>query len=160
MTGSVMKIFPMGVLVGFLLWSVSPGAQQRPTLQIVVDNLSQDAAPCGIDKSSLESIASLTLRNNGVQGTASETNPILYIQPSIQTEMYGGRAIGCSAALLVQILFIGPAPTSKFKAKRSVVFYELCKSGEYAAGPIASFSKQISDALEQEIKLCLGKLDY
>src|SRR5712691_10794799 len=106
------------VLAGILIWSVSAGAQQKPSVQIVVEQLGQDATVCGIDRSSIESITALTLRNNGIQGGASRSNPYLYIQATVgATRNLNNNVTGCVAHAVAEMRFLGPAPKTTFKIR-------------------------------------------
>lgn len=59
----------------------SPSAQaQEPHLGVLVGNLDQDAETCGFQSSSIESVATLTLRDNGIKPTRYRTDPFLYLK--------------------------------------------------------------------------------
>jgi hypothetical protein len=147
------------MLTATLLWSVSSGAQQRPTLKVVIEELDQDAATCGINSSSIESITALTLRNNGIQVVAS-SSPYLYVQLTIIPMRNNNILIGCANNVTVAVRATGPAPLGRFKPRKGYVATSLCESGAIISGSVSSFSKQTNDTLEQHIKICLGELDY
>ena len=157
--GDTMNKILIAVLA--LLWSVSSGAQQRPSLAIVIETLDQDAVSCGVYKSSLESIAALTLRNNGIQVAESLSNPYLYIQPIVLMAESGGIMTGCAVGLNVEVNISVLAPKARFKPKGDKwVSTAVCEKSGLFLGPTSSIVKQVNDQLEKLIKLCLGELDY
>ena len=145
------------ILATTILWTGSSAAQERPKLGILIESLSEGAATCGINKSSLELIAALTLRNNGVQVEPKPGNPYLYVQVSTLATPSGV----CFTNTTVFINFLESAPTGRFKPKGGGrVTANLCMQGAQDFSPASSHSKIINDTLEQGIKLCLGALDY
>jgi hypothetical protein len=155
------KLF-VRVLTGTLIWSVSAGAQQRPNVEIVVEELNRWAAVCGIDKSSIKSIAALTLRNNGINGGASNSDPYLYIRTMVHAiHTLSNNVTACVVYAEVHLRSFAPAPATRFKVRgQKAVSTILCESGGIDSGPISSISRQLNDSLEQYVKLCLGQLDY
>src|SRR6058998_2706780 len=87
------------LLVFALLWNVSAEAQQKLRLGILVEETDQDAARCGITKSNIESIAALTLRNNGVVVATDLTNPYLYLLVTVLPTAARGCAFHFSASV-------------------------------------------------------------
>ena len=155
-----MKRLMLYILTGtLLLWSFSSGAQQRPAVKIVIEDLDQDAATCGILKSSLESIAALTLRNNGIQVVETLTNPYFYVRATMQPISQGNQFVGCAAYLGVSLVASVPAPTGRFKPRRWVGA-QLCENSQILSGAPPRFSRSMENSLEQIIKFCLGSLDY
>lgn len=157
--GFMRRLIFGAMLTATLLWSVASSAQERPTLQVLIEDLDQEAAACGIDQRSLESIAALTLRNNGIQVVAS-TIPYLYVQLTvIAIRNTANNVIGCANNVMITVRALGPAPLGRFKP-RKWVGTNLCMSSAVISGPVSDFSKRTNDMLEQHIKICLGELDY
>lgn len=145
-----------------LLLSAHTMAQQRPKLGIVIEELDSDAAACGISKSSLESIAALTLRNNGIQTVNEITNPYLYVRAVFLTIQAGGDS--CVFSMRVEVrgirqLDMPNTPLGAFTAREGSHTL-LCVAGGLNISPTPLAVSEMTRELEEGIKLCLGRLDY
>lgn len=151
-----------------LLWNVAAEAQQKPRIHIVVEELEQGSAPqsaahCGITKSSLESIAALTLRNNGILATTDKADverPYLYVvvmalQPTTGICVFATEVSvqGFSASNVARQAIGG------FKARR-LSHTVLCEEHRIDSAPVAVAGATLLKHLESMIKLCLGALEY
>ena len=151
-----------------LLWNVATQAQQKPRIQIVVEEPGQGPAPqsaarCGITRSSLESIAALTLRNNGILATTDKAEvdkPYLYVvvmnlQPTTGICVFATEVSvqGFSASNVARQAIGG------FKARR-LSHTVLCQEHRIDSAPVAAAGTIVQKHLEGMIKLCLGALEY
>lgn len=134
----------------------------NPSLRVVIEDLSSNAALCGIDEASITSIAALTLRNNGVR-VVDQAALYLYVQATaVQEKSVSGRSLGCAVGLLIRVQrpivasghFEGFAPRSG--RSRNV----LCESGGIYTSSESAMGNYFMRELETHIKLCLGQLDY
>jgi hypothetical protein len=162
--GEEMRAVLLLVLATLLLaLGTSALAQQeraRPRLTIAIDGLDEDATKCGVSKSQLESIAALTLRNNGIQAVDKLTNPFLYVS----TVFLSTAAGGCAFHTRVSIRGLSPsdfakAPLGAF-TPRAASNTELCHDGSLNTSGKATISANMTQTLENLIKQCLGQLDY
>jgi len=134
--------------------------QQRPQLRVLVEDLDEVAAKCGVSKSQLESIATLTLRNNGIQVVNETTNPFL----AVVTTFIPTAARGCAFYTRVSVQGlsqsdIAKGPIGVFKA-RSRSHTVLCEQSALRIGPKVGIMGDMTEELENNIKQCLGQLDY
>ena len=144
-----------------LLWSEFASAQKKPILQVMVEDTNEAATRCGITKSGIESIAALTLRNNGIQATTAVTDPYLYV---VVTALSGSSS-ACLFNTLAQVRTIVPMPLNRvveFKNRKSPNFASalLCSSGGVATTSQGRAAIYVQEVLESDIKDCLGKLEY
>jgi hypothetical protein len=149
------------------LWSASATAQQKPTLELVVDGADEDAARCGITQSGIESTAALTLRNLGIQVTAKTTSdPYLYVQVSALPVPSSGTSSGSSGgcAFHIGVSIEGalslPQGMGRFKRKTGNADAVLCKRGGVSVASLGNAPTFFAQNLENRIKLCLGELNY
>ena len=150
-------------LLGLGLLCGVAGAQEKPSLQVLVEKLDEDARFCGISKSAIEPIATLTLRNNGIR-VVPKSNPYLYIHTTAVVLRRGGEVLGCALSSRVDIRGLVETNTSGgFKSRRLLPPFTqtvLCEADSLISGPPSSIASQHSTALERDIKICLGNLDY
>lgn len=148
-------------LVFALAWTGLAMAQQKPSLDIGIQPLTDDALKCGVTKSSVESIAALTLRNNGVQPKefrVGYNSPFLYVNI---TALSIGDGRVCVANIQAGITTMVPARSyGVFKPRDSHQLDYLCNESGVMTGLSNDFGERVISKLEQEIKLCLGKLVY
>lgn len=135
---------------------VGAESNEKPNLQIYVPELDSDTTTCGIQKSSLESIAALTLRNNGIHAS-QKTNPYLFIHPRAY-QIKGVEA--CIAYLSVTVeMPADKQSVNGFKA-RGETSTQLCGREAMYHGPISGMASQTIGYVEDMVKLCLGDLEY
>lgn len=147
-----------GAMTAFaLLSSTGAAAQQKPRLQILVEDLFDDAAFCGIDRALIESTSALTLRDSGVI-VAAQSNPYLYVRVN-GTRLSAG---GCAFNLHVSVRATSPPPSSggAFTVRRGASKRILCENGVFGVSPRAEIPAHLDQGLEHAIKLCLGELAY
>ena len=144
-----------------LLWSASSGAQNKPSLQIVSEDPQGDAAQCGIDKSGIESIAALTLRNNGIQAVTDFNKAHLYLNTTTLTTASGACAVNYDVAVRTY-LPMPPSGIDGFMPRKGRTFakVELCRRGGLLIVPRVVAAENTYQKLENVIKLCLGELEY
>jgi hypothetical protein len=153
-----MKCIVTLVAIGLLSGTV--GAQQKPSLQVLVEELDPDARICGLSKSSIEPIAMLTLRNNGIH-VVPMSNPFLYVHATVLVMRRGSEVIGCAVSSRVDVRALLPQKRlSGVKSRGSMAATVLCETSSLMSGPSSGMESQYFNSLEQDIKLCLGKLDY
>ena len=148
-------------------WTHPATAQQKPRLAVVVDlNLpNETGSACGVmDGASIKSIASLTLRNNGVRPD-DNLNPFLYVQVQVIPAIRGNRVEMCFWSIEVQVLeFVIPSvkPVGGFKPRtgKTRTTTELCRTAHAAIESPSNSERSLMSSLEQHIKVCLGQLDY
>jgi len=164
-----MRRLILGLTLAFaLLWNVNADAQQKPRIEVVVEELEQGPSPqaatrCGITKSSLESIAVLTLRNNGILASTDRRDvnfPYLYVsvmtlQPTTDNCVFSTEITvqGFSALDVARQGIRGIKP-------RQVSFTVLCNEQRMDMAPTSLAGKHLLGLVETMIKLCLGKLEY
>jgi hypothetical protein len=148
-----------GIVMLMPFVSHAEDAAKKP-LYVLIEDLDPDAQRCGIQKSSLESIAALTLRTYGLKAAGAATNPYLYVNTIVFPLQQGSGVLSCAAALRVSVEAVaGQMSMNGFKA-RSTVSTPLCgKTGLYV-GSVYNFSGQLSNGLEQQLKICLGDVEY
>ena len=147
------------LLIGFiaLVISVAAVAQQRPSLAVLVEDIDSDGIRCGLSKSALESIATLTLRNNGIQVGSDFRGPYL----AVETTALPNGNTGCVVNITMKIKTIRlPDAISIIKPRRDYLEVIFCYQGNLLMGANAGMAKRVNDALENQIKICLGTLDY
>jgi len=141
-----------------ILWIGAVNAQERPTLQVLVEEPDEDARACGINKSTLESLAFLTLRNNGVQPIDQYGEVYLYIAVTVirlGTEL----CIASDKAEVFTFVPLSESSAGGFKGRRRAE-KQLCNSSGVISGRRGTFTTELSNSVEQRIKVCLGKLEY
>jgi hypothetical protein len=153
--GVVMKAVVLSLLI---LALVHPSAaQQKPELQVVVEDLDPVAATCGITMDLVRSSVVLTLRQNGIEVATGRTAPLLLVGASI-LHLPGPSA--CVAVISVQVsAFQAPVQRGRFRAIEPEDV-ALCRSGYVFVSNKSSFPKNFSEEIEALTKICLSKLKY
>jgi hypothetical protein len=151
----------IGFGVAFFLSGSVACSQTKPTLQVLVEDLPPDAQICGVNESSVKSISALTLRNNGIQAAASSTNPYLYVNITATRVVQGDRVLGCAVYYDVSVRGSVPNTLRDFKARESTFSAILiCRSSRLVVESVSTVASSVTRRIEEEIKLCLGKLEY
>jgi len=142
-----------------VFWLLASAGVSAAKLNVIVENLDENAQRCGLSSDALTSRARLALRAGRVDAASSAIG-YLYIRVTTQ---FGSS--GCTADVSVAIK--EPAMLASDAEFRSAdgtrggfIMAEVCKEGNLLSGPRSTFSKQIEDEVEQEAKNCLGSLDY
>lgn len=129
-----------------------------PSMNILVEDLEEEAArACGIDESSIESIATLTLRNNGIQVSAEDHPVYLYVHVTMIV-----NNAGCIANLRVSVVsdLFPKASLDGFKPRSRAATAELCVKGVLLTESRGGMRDKILSKVEENTKLCLGELEY
>lgn len=128
-------------------------------LNVVVENLDENAQRCGLSSDALTSRARLALRAGKVD-VASSAIGYLYVRVTAQ---FGSS--GCTADVSVAIKQPAMlASNAEFRSadgtRGGFIMAEVCKEANLLAGPRSTFSNQIEVEVEQEVRNCLGSLEY
>jgi hypothetical protein len=150
------------VMLGLLVLSLSCHAQIRPALSLVTDGIDSDANACGVTQSAIESITGLTLRNNGIEFVLRRPEAggaYLYVNFNvIQMPVGGTRVCVMSLGVRVQQHSLEQlAPPFKSRRPTSVL---LCDKASIFYMPSHVAASRAAANLENQIKQCLGDLDY
>ena len=139
---------------------MSAYAQTKPTLQIIIEEIGEPAEKCGVNKQTLRAPAVLTLRNNGISVSDAGTEPHLYIQAIM-------LAVNnmCTWSLSIQIRdYESATMRGRFKKNRAELSgleaILMCSETSLGVSTKNGVVKQLSDFVEQSLKLCLSKVDY
>lgn len=165
---SEMKSLAVALVATFLLSSGPIGAQTKPSINVGVEKLDPDAARCGIVASSLQSIAALTLRNNGIAVSPEmRSMASLFITPTVVQL----TNTSCAVYLRLEIVaamtsrevegVLKSPPPNPFKPRDpGTIGLPLCAEGNLLLGPAHDTAQRVNATLENQIKLCLGRLVY
>lgn len=136
-------------------------AASPPPLGVHVYGVDEDAKACGLSEDAITSQAVLTLRANGVLPAGEITNPFLNINVTV------ARAANSICIVNIAVRVEGfttedlsNAPFGGFEPRRGRVTI-LCEGGEVLSHHLtANPGRAILEAIESDIKTCLGKLNY
>ena len=142
-----------------VFWMLASAGVSAAKLNVVVENLDENAQRCGLSSDALASRARLALRAGRVDAASSAIG-YLYIRVTTQ---FGSS--GCTADVSVAVKQPAMlASNAEFRSadgtRGGFIWAEVCKEGNLLAGPPSTFSNQIEVEVEQEAKNCLGSLDY
>lgn len=134
-------------------------AQGRPELQVVVEDMGAASERCGLAKTSLESIAALTLRNNGVR-VGTNTNPFVYVMVNPMVVGMGNRELGCAIHVDVSVraFIFDESVRNGIGSKNKYITY--CSSGQIMTSTMVGTAGLVENAIERLTKICLGQLTY
>ncbi len=93
--------FLMLLLLGLACSASEAAAQKRPSLQIVLEEVSESGRKCGISKDQLRATATLSLRNSRISIVES-TNPYFYVNVNV---LYSEKMASCIYNARVQIVY-------------------------------------------------------
>ena len=138
-------------------------AQEKPSLNVMVESLDEDAKVCGIDRTTLESVATTTLRSSGIQ-VVFTANPSLYIRFTFMAIRFVSDKTVSNCVVHLRVAVKGftagtQEPLNGFNPKGPVTV-TLCESGSMLLSPTATMDADVSRELEKRIKVCVGSLDY
>ena len=139
-----------------LVFSLSVQAQE-PHLGVLVGNLDQDAETCGFQSSSIESVATLTLRDNGIRPTRYRTDPFLYLKVTAINTASGG--VFSADVSVVSTSQPSEVSIGGFQSRKGLVLI-LCDKGSLNATARHNAASALSETIEVQIKDCLGNLHY
>ncbi|TAK52516.1 MAG: hypothetical protein EPO27_01015 [Betaproteobacteria bacterium] len=160
-----MKRLLLASMASAMLCGGAIGAEQKPSfVEVEVATLNSAAARCGIAESSLKSTATLTLKREGIAIDPSTTRSTasLYIRPKVLVladrscvaSMWVKVSVGLNRAKLDSVL-----EAEQFKPRQDIDL-TLCDEDILLAGHATSMGQRANDAVENTIKVCLGKLAY
>jgi hypothetical protein len=136
-------------------------AQAKPGLNILVEDLNANAIKCGINQSSIESIAALTLRNNGIRVTNNESGvPYLGLVATVLSL----PTSGCAVSYSVNIFGFIPMPAGGIGGLKAshmpfTVRAQLCHRGAVLIMRSGD-SSYFLEGVERLVKSCLDSLTY
>lgn len=145
------------LIAAIALWCVSALAQQPPTLSVLIEDFNRHSTICGLDENALKSIATVALRNSGIQ-VVRESNPLLYVK--VSTVSTSPRQDICISHTTVAVRLYGPTLDLKFKRRTGGVMVNFCDYGGLDATTFTNHEKGLRERIELGIKVCLGELDY
>lgn len=146
------------LILAFMLiaFPLVASAQQKPVLRIMVEELDAEAIRCGITESAIESIAALTLRNNGIL-VSSKADPFLYVV--INAMDIGNSRCVINLGVSVNV-FRRQTPIGGFNSRSGVATIEFCRQSVVGHTSQSRGAIFVSQGLENQIKICLGNLEY
>ena len=149
----------MLIVISFLMALSGANAQQNPSLQILIDDISEGGPKCGATKNDLRTPAVLTLRNNRIDVSTAITKPFLYIHSNV---LFYEALRQCIWSIRVDIRFITiPAQQrGRFRSTLEGDYSVLCDQSALGSSPQSSAGKHIADYIEQLIKRCLAEVSY
>ncbi len=150
----LLSFFAASTLVA--MSSTSLFAQTRPSLQILVENLSSDDARCGITESIIRTSATLTLRNNRIS-VSKQTYPYLYINV---ISLYLPNIDSCAFSGSASIRTPQPAQERNGLKSNSSERVLLCNQAGMGVGPRTGIPKQVSEMVAGHVSACLVDIDY
>jgi hypothetical protein len=137
-------------------------AQKMIDLKLDVEELNENAKSCNLTQSTVKAISSLTLRNNGIR--AIDNSSDILAMNVIVTVLLTPDKSYCMANVQAEMSDFVPGPNlvkrGNFSSKGINALVQLCGSSAVVASTPGQFSKYVSDSVEQQIKLCLGQLEY
>jgi hypothetical protein len=156
-----MRKLPIALFSTVLLWSGVTTAQQKPGISLVIEQTNEPAVSCGITKSGIDSIAALTLRNNGIRVASSSTGtPFMWIQV-VGLHPSSTRCSYFTNLSVRTYISLSPKGGGDFKPRNGpVVPAVLCEQTVLGTIDQGNAAMYFSNSLENLIKLCLGELDY
>lgn len=135
--------------------------QEKPKLGLVIEDLSERAKACGLAEATIEPLAVLTLRNNGIEVSKTSDFPFyLYIRATGgHIKARDGSVLGCVFSLDIAVERGMHWTTGTFRPRKPAAL-RLCQSSSLDAVGKSDNGKTVFEEIEQHIKLCLGQLDY
>ena len=143
-----------------LLLSFAHGAraQEQAELSIVVENLTESAAACGLSEALFGFAAERTLRDRKIR-VVSRSNPFVYIAPNVLRHSSGT----CSVALAVSIeATVNAQPMGGFKPKEETtnqVYCRVSSLGAYGQDNRVAV-ENLLEMLDNNLRRCLSSLDF
>jgi hypothetical protein len=142
---------------------INPALAKKPIeIWLGIEDLNENAKSCGLISSTIKSIGALTLRNNGI--TAVEHSPdLLMMYVAVNVAVTPDRSY-CIANIHASMVDFENNPSlvkrGSFSSQGEAALIQLCESSTLTTSIPGQFSKNVSDTVEQQIKLCLDQLKY
>jgi hypothetical protein len=140
----------------------SASAQKPIELLFLMDDLNENAKSCDLKSSSIQSIGTLTLRNNGIKAIEKSSDHLM-MGVTVNVAITPDKSY-CIANIQADMVDFENNPNlvkrGSFSTKGVAAMIQLCESSTLVTSIPSQFSKYVVDAVEQQIKLCLGQLQY
>jgi hypothetical protein len=150
-----------GVGVAALLISQSTLAQEKPALRVVVEGVGPEAVNCGIKASAIEAVAARALKSHGIQVSKDARHPYLYLNVNAYRVMQDQIPVGCTTRLGVSVRSVPePEPVTRGFKSKAGTYVVLCDAGRLLSGSVREVAGAVTKAFEEDIKSCLGALQY
>lgn len=150
-----------GMAIAALMVSQPILAQDKPALRVVIEGLGQESAACGIGRPAIEAVAGRSLQAHKVAVSKDAQGAYLYLNVNAYRVMQGDTAVGCTTRIGVSVR--GPAGSEArigaFSSKTGG-YVVLCEVGRLLSGSQREVAGAVTKAFEQDIKSCLGQLNY
>jgi hypothetical protein len=142
---------------------VQPVFAQKPIeLWFGIEDLNENAIRCDLKSSTLMSIGTLTLRNNGIKAIEKSSDSLM-MWVTVNVAITPDKSY-CIANIQANLVDFENNPNlvkrGSFSTKGVAAMIQLCESSTLVTSISSQFSKHVVDAVEQQIKLCLGQLQY
>ena len=135
-------------------------AQDKPSLRIVIEGLTKEAAGCGLGTPAIEAVATRTLKSHGIAVTKDPAAPSLYLNVNAYRVMQGSDVVGCTTRIGVSVRgAAGDGTVRGFKPKTEA-YVVVCEAGRLLSGAQREIVGAVMRAFEQDIKGCLSQLSY
>jgi hypothetical protein len=159
--GVIKRIFAGATMAALVAGSQLSFAQGKPMLRVVVEGVGQEAEACGIQAAAIESTAVRALNKHGIQVSSNSEDPYLYLNVTAYRVMQASRVVGCTTRLGVSVRgHAGAEPLIRGFKSRTGAYVVLCDGGRLLSGSRRDVAAAITKAFEEDIKTCLGELDY
>jgi hypothetical protein len=137
-------------------------AQGKPPLNIVVEGVGQEAAACGITGGAIESSVTRALKAHGIEVSASAGAALHVNVNAYRARDAGSRVVvGCTTRLGVSVRgLVDPQSRIGGFGSKSGAYLVLCEAGRLLSGAQRDVAAAVTKALEEEVKACLGQLNY
>jgi hypothetical protein len=159
--GVAKRIFAAATMAALVAGSQLSFAQGKPMLRVVVEGVGQEAEACGIQAAAIESTAVQALKQHGIQVSSDSRDPYLNLNVNAYRVMQASKVVGCTTRLGVSVR--GHAgtepPIRRFKSKAGA-YVVLCDAGRLLSGSRRDVAAAVTRAFEEDIKACLGELNY
>lgn len=132
-------------------------AQSRPTLEILIEKLSDEAAQCGVIESTLRTPAALTLRNNRLSVSNERTDPYLHL---VVTVLYMPNINSCAFSSRVSIRSAQSARVRNYLRSNKFEDVILCNNSVIFFGARNNVPKELAETVATQVADCLADIDY
>jgi hypothetical protein len=133
-------------------------AQPRPSLEILIEDLEPAAARCGIVESTLRTLVTLTLWSNQISASKEKSDPFLHLSLNV---IFLENVDSCTFNIKTRVTSVQvPRKRNGLQTARGGEVVVLCEMSGMGAGSRNGISKQVSEAVEQQVRNCLADLEY
>jgi hypothetical protein len=144
-----------------LLISQSTLGQDKPALRVVIEGVGSEAVNCGIRRPAIEALAERALKSHGIRLSKDAKDPYLYLNVNAYRVMQDQVPVGCTTRLGVSVR-ANPDPEPQVRGFRSKAgsYVVLCDAARLLSGSMRDVAGNVTKALEEDIKSCIGQLSY